>query len=186
MAQTLSTRRRLLAIIGGGFCGTILRVLLSSLLQGWLGKGWPYDILNINITGAFFLALVTTLADATLLVGPTRRLFINVGLLGAYTTFSTLALGDVLLMADGRWLSALVYLILSGLGGIVAVFLGDLLGQWWVSKVRRPSLPKTTRKLTGLLTPSPLNRTVTQEHVDVQDDVLLPEGEQNREARRPR
>jgi CrcB-like protein involved in camphor resistance len=138
------------------------------------------------VTGAFLLALVTTLADATILVGPTRRLFINVGLLGAYTTFSSLALGDVLLMTGEHWLSALVYLILSGLGGIIAVLLGDLLGQWWVSKARRPSLPKTTRQLTGLLTPSPLDGTVTQEHVDVQDDVLLPEGEQNREARRPR
>ncbi len=186
MAHTLSTRRRILAVIAGGFCGTILRVLLSSLLQGWLGKGWPYDILLINVSGAFLLALVTTLADATLLVGPTRRLFINVGLLGAYTTFSTLALGDVLLIRGEHWLSALLYLILSGLGGVVAVLLGDLLGQWWVSKVRRSSPSKTTRKLTGLLTPSPLDGTVTQEHVDVQDDVLLPEGEQNREARRLR
>lgn len=115
-----------------------------------------------------------------LLVSPTRRLFINVGLPGAYTTFSTLALGDVLLMTKGSWLSALLYLILSGLGGVVAVLLGDLLGQWWVSKARRPSLPKTTRKLTGLLTPSPLDGAVTQEHVDVQ------EGEQNQGTRRPR
>ncbi len=38
MAQALSARRRILAVIGGGFCGTILRVLLSGLLQGWLGK----------------------------------------------------------------------------------------------------------------------------------------------------
>lgn len=188
MAQTLSARRRILAVIGGGFCGTILRVLLSGLLQGWLGKGWPYDILLINVTGAFLLALVTTLADATILVGPTRRLFLNVGMLGAYTTFSSLALGDVLLMAGGRWLllSALAYLVLSGFGGIMAVLLGDLLGQWWVSKARRPSLPKTTRKLTGLLTPWPLDSTVMQDPVDVQDDVLLPEDEQNREARRPR
>jgi fluoride exporter len=177
MAQTLSARRRLLAVIAGGFCGTILRVLLSGLLQGWLGKGWPYDILSINITGAFFLALVTTLADATLLVGPTRRLFLAVGLLGAYTTFSSLALGDVLLIANGSWLAALLYLLLSGIGGIVAVLLGDLLGQWWISKLRRPALPKTTRKLPGLLTPSPLDAAVRQEHLDVQDDVLLPESE---------
>lgn len=78
------------------------------------------------MTGAFLLALVTTLADATILVGPTRRLFINVGLLGAYTTFSSLALGDVLLMTGEHWLSALVYLILSGLGGIIAVLLVPL------------------------------------------------------------
>ena len=94
-----SERRRILAILVGGFCGTVTRYLLSIAVQGWLGKGWPYDILLINVTGAFVLAFATTLADATFLIGPTRRLFINVGFLGAYTTFSSLSLGD----ATGRW-----------------------------------------------------------------------------------
>lgn len=136
MAQTLSARRRILAVVGGGFCGTILRVLLSALIQSKLGKGWPYDILTINVTGAFLLAFLTTLADATMLIGPTRRLFLNVGLLGAYTTFSSLALGDFLLIAGGHWLPALGYLVFSGLGGIAAILLGNLLGQWCVNKVR--------------------------------------------------
>ncbi len=151
MAQTLSARRRILAVIAGGFCGTLLRVLLSSLIQGWLGKGWPYDILLINVTGAFLLAMVTTLADATVFVGPTRRLFLNVGLLGAYTTFSSLALGDVMLFANGHWLPALGYLICSSVGGVVAVLLGDRLGLWCISTLQRPSPTKTTRKLRGFL-----------------------------------
>src|SRR5437588_9532727 len=110
MSTSLSARRRLFAVLSGGFCGTITRYLLSMLIQGWLGKSWPYDILFINITGAFILALVTTLADATVLIGPTRRLLINVGFLGAYTTFSSLALGDVLLFTKDQWLLALLYL----------------------------------------------------------------------------
>src|SRR5438105_15435965 len=91
-----SLRRRLIAVLCGGFCGTITRYLLSGLIQSYLGKAWPYDILFINVTGAFILSFATTLAETTLLVGPTRRLFINVGFLGAYTTFSSLALGHVL------------------------------------------------------------------------------------------
>lgn len=179
MAQTLSTRRRILAVIGGGFCGTILRVLLSTLIQGWLGKAWPYDILTINVTGAFLLACITTLADATVLVGPTRRLFLNVGLMGAYTTFSSLALGDVLLIEGGHWLSALGYLVFSALGGIVAIFLGDLLGQWCVKKIRRPPQAKVTRKLTEQLAPSPLADHQGQGHIDMQDDLLIPDGEES-------
>ncbi len=99
MTRSLSARRRIIAVLCGGFFGTITRFALSTIMQGWLGKGWPYDLLLINVTGALLLAFVTTLADATFLVGPTRRLFINVGFLGAYTTFSSLALGDVLLLA---------------------------------------------------------------------------------------
>jgi fluoride exporter len=184
MAQTLSARRRILAVIGGGFCGTLLRVLLSGLIQGWLGKGWPYDILLINVTGAFLLAMVTTLADATVFIGPTRRLFLNVGLCGAYTTFSSLALGDVMLFAKGYWLPALAYLLCSGLGGIVAILLGDQLGQWGIRMMRPRATPKTIHKLTGLLPSFPLDETVRKDHIDMQDDLLLPQDEKEQKAKR--
>ena len=148
MPRTLSTRRRLLAVSCGGFLGTIARYLLSELIQTLLGKAWPIDILFINITGAFLLACITSLADATFLIGPTRRLFINVGFLGAYTTFSSLSLGADLLLRSDQWLPALLYLFLSLLGAIVAVTLGDALGQWLIIKMRRPA-PKSrkTREL---------------------------------------
>src|SRR5439155_26715960 len=107
---------------------------LGGLIQSYLGKGWPYDILFINLTGACILSFVTTLAETTLLVGPTRRLFINVGFLGAYTTFSSLALGDVLLAANANALAALVYLVLSMTGGVLAALLGDVFAQWCVKR----------------------------------------------------
>src|SRR5438105_15786576 len=151
--NALSLRRRLVAVLCGGFCGTVTRYLLSGLLQGYLGKGWPYDILFINLTGAFILSFVTTLAENTLLIGPTRRLFINVGFLGAYTTFSSLALGDVLLTVNANALAALVYLVLSITGGVLAVLLGDVFSQWCVKRAARPvsSPPKERRKLTATL-----------------------------------
>jgi fluoride exporter len=140
VARTLTARRRLFAVMGGGFFGAIARYLLSLLVQSHLGKAWPYDILLINITGALPLAFVTALADATFLIGPTRRLFINVGFLGAYTTFSSLALGSILLFAAGNWFPALLYLFLSLGGGVLAVLGGDWLGQW-VVRWRRRRLP---------------------------------------------
>lgn len=120
---------RLVAVLAGGFLGTLSRVLLSALVQSDLGKGWPYDILLINVTGALLLAFLTTLADAALLLGPTRRLFVNVGFLGAYTTFSSFALGDIQLFGAGRWGGASLYLLLSLLGGLLAVLLGQTLGR---------------------------------------------------------
>lgn len=145
MRGVLSVRRRLLAVCSGGFLGTISRYLLSLFIQGYLGKNWPYDILFINITGALALALITTLAEATFLIGPTRRLFINVGFLGAYTTFSSLALGDALLFAHGAWLLAFLYMAASLLGGIAAVILGDGLGQWILRRRRMFQAVNITR-----------------------------------------
>ena len=153
MAGSLSARRRIGAVLVGGFCGTLTRYGLSTLIEGWLGKGWPYDILFINLTGALLLAAITALADATFLIGPTRRLFLNVGFLGAYTTFSSLALGDVLLFNGGQWLPALLYLILSLGGGIGAVILGDWLGNLLLKSDRqRRQQAKVTRRLTQTLT----------------------------------
>jgi len=142
MARTLSLRRRVMAVFFGGFFGTLMRYLLSTLIQSWLGKNFPFDILFINITGALILALVTVLADATFLVGPTRRLFINIGFLGAYTTFSSMALGDVLLFAHGSWLLALLYVALSLIGGVLAVLLGDWLGHRIIRTARREKTGK--------------------------------------------
>jgi fluoride exporter len=135
MGEALSLRRRIIAVLIGGFLGTISRYLLSQWLQGLLGKDLPYDILLINITGAFVLAFVTVLADKTL-IGPTRRLFINVGFLGAYTTFSSMALGCVLLLEADQWMAGLLYLFFSFDGGVLAVWLGDWLGQQFCTYVR--------------------------------------------------
>jgi CrcB protein len=139
MAQTLSARRRILAVFCGGFLGTLARYFLSAVIQGWFDKGWPYDILLINLSGALLLAFVTTLADATFLVGPTRRLLITTGFMGAYTTFSSLALGDILLFSKWQIIPALLYLLLSLAGGICAVLLGDWLGQLLLKGLRPES-----------------------------------------------
>ena len=161
MAHTLSARRRLLAVFCGGFVGTLLRYGLGLLLQGWFGKGWPYDILLINLTGACALAILTILADVSLLIGPTRRLLLTTGLLGAYTTFSSLALGDILLLQQGAWLPALLYVLLSLPGGMGMVLLGDWLGQRLVAHLRqRPGRSKVARE---------------QPQIDIQDDLLLPD-----------
>lgn len=168
MQVSLSLPRRAGAVLAGGFLGTIIRYLLSILIQGYLGKGWPYDILLINITGALTLAFITTLADATFLIGPTRRLFINVGFLGAYTTFSSLALGDVRLLANGQVVLALTYLLVSILGGMLAVLIGDWLGRWLVRQVKASS-PSVARTM-----PAPTTTSAAQDdHLDIQDDVTM-------------
>ncbi|MHB8596913.1 MAG: fluoride efflux transporter CrcB [Ktedonobacteraceae bacterium] len=177
IATTLSTHRRILAVLTGGFLGTITRYLLSIAIQSWLGKNWPYDILIINVTGALALALVTTLADDTVLIGPTRRLFINVGFLGAYTTFSTLTLGAVLLLSKQQWLPGTLYLVASIIGGVLAVWLGDWFGQLGLRTRRRfiQQAKAVSRKRTSSLSALTPDSAANETHIDIQDDVLLPD-----------
>ncbi|HEY7415634.1 MAG TPA: fluoride efflux transporter CrcB [Ktedonobacteraceae bacterium] len=157
-----SLSRRIIAVFVGGFLGTITRYLLSMLMQGWLGKSWPYDIFLINISGAFILAFITTLAEATFFIGPTRRLFINVGFLGAYTTFSSLALGDVQLFAGSRALAAVLYLFLSIFCGIVVVIIGEYAGTRFMHAVRSVRIQRVARI-----------ESIMQERLDEQDNVRV-------------
>ncbi len=177
ITATLSTRIRIIAVLTGGFLGTITRYLLSIAIQSWLGKNWPYDILIINVTGALALALVTTLADDTVLIGPTRRLFINVGFLGAYTTFSTLTLGGVLLADKQQWLLGALYLVASIIGGVLAVWIGDWLGQLGLRTRRRfiQQAKAAARKRTHSLPALSPDGAANETHIDIQDDVLLPD-----------
>ena len=169
--HTLSATRRITAVFCGGFLGAIARYLLSLLIQGYLGKNWPYDILFINLTGALILAFVTTLADAALYIGPTRRLFINVGFLGAYTTFSSLALGDVLLFTKGSILAALLYLVLSFAGGFIVVLLGDWLAQRLIHRVKKTH-PRADQTILHEEIPPAMT---IKDHLDIEDDLLLPD-----------
>ncbi len=159
MGRTRSVYRRVLAVFAGGVLGALARMLLSTWLQTVVGNGWPMDILLMNLTGAFLLACCMTLADASLLIGPTRRLAINVGFIGAYTTFSSFALGDIMLAAKGQWWLSGGYLLLSIPGGMVAIVLGDLVGQWWINGVRQRRVPQPTHKLTGTLVALPVDET---------------------------
>jgi fluoride exporter len=164
-----SLLRRLLAVLSGGFCGTLTRYFVSLFVQSHLGKSWPYDILLINITGAFLLSFITTFADETLLIGPTRRLFLNVGFLGAYTTFSSLALGADQLFLKGAALPALLYLFLSLLGGFCAVLFGDWQAQLLLARL----LPAIRRKKSVSLPVLHSGFSAEgAEHVDIQDDVV--------------
>jgi len=176
VSHPLSLRRQLSAVLCGGFCGTVTRYWLSQVIQAHLGKGWPYDIFLINMTGALLLAFITTLADATFLIGPTRRLFINVGFLGAYTTFSSLALGDVQLAIGGHWLSASSYLLISPVVGILAVLCGNALGQWVLDRRKAFVLAKSLAQQSNL--PSSLWLEEPEFRIDVQDALLL-DGENN-------
>jgi CrcB protein len=170
--QSISLRRRILAVLAGGFCGTLARYLVSLFVQSQLGKGWPYDILLINITGAFLLSFITSLADATVLIGPTRRLFLNVGFLGAYTTFSSLALGADQLFLRSAWFPGLLYLFLSIAGGGCAVLLGDWLAQWLFAHMLHTYAIQRRRSVSLPVLHITEQNSEKSEHVDMQDDVI--------------
>ena len=78
----------------------------------------------MNVTGSFLLGLIIRYAIETPSVTPEMRAFLTIGLCGGYTTFSTFSFETARMMEDGEWTRAAVYIGLSLLVSLGAVFLG--------------------------------------------------------------
>lgn len=121
------TRPHVLLVFVGGGLGAALRAIFIDWLAPLSGS-LPFSVLLINLSGAFGIALVASLADETTSVSPQLRLFLTTGVMGGFTTFSTLVWGADLLFAEGASGIglAVTYLIASVAGGVVAVALGQI------------------------------------------------------------
>ncbi|WP_152391756.1 fluoride efflux transporter CrcB [Paenibacillus guangzhouensis] len=113
---------KILAVGAGGFVGALLRYGLSE----WVPPvdGFPWGILVINWSGCLFLGWLLTAAGKTLHIPPIWTLALGTGLTGAFTTFSTFAVETFGLLDQGRWLTAIVYILSSVIGGLLLAYLG--------------------------------------------------------------
>ena len=119
----------------GGFLGALARFELVVAFPQAAGQ-WPTTIFAINVAGAFALGMFL---EALLRMGPDSgwrqraRLGAGTGTLGAFTTYSTLAVDTTLLVHDGAPWSALTY----GLGTVVAGLVATVLGVAAGARARR-------------------------------------------------
>lgn len=117
----------LAAIALGGAAGALLRYLLSDAI-GRAGV-FPLGTLIVNASGALLLGLVATFLLERSDASEAIRLGLTVGLLGGYTTFSTIQLEVLQLLNDGRWPIALLYAVVTPTVGLAAVWLGQQLAR---------------------------------------------------------
>lgn len=116
-----------LIILGlGGFFGAVSRHLVSGYVQDlFKASQFPYGTMVVNIVGCFVLGLLTQIAGAKDLIAPETRLFLMVGFVGAFTTFSTFSVESANLFQAGQNFTAALYLIGSNMLGIIFVFVGQ-------------------------------------------------------------
>jgi len=121
---------QLVVIALGGACGAVLRFLVSTGLYSWLGRDFPYGTLAINVSGSFLMGLLSeALILQRIAIGVEYRAAILVGLLGAFTTFSTFSLETLLLIEQGNLGKAAMNTLANVGGCLLAVWLGLLLGR---------------------------------------------------------
>ncbi len=119
---------RVLIVAVGAALGGVSRYLL----QGWILERTGPSIIAlfvVNVTGAFALGLVTTLAVDRTLINPEVRLLLTTGFLGGYTTFSSWMLESLQLVQAGDLWRAAVNVVGSAIIGLIAVYLGIVTGR---------------------------------------------------------
>jgi len=115
---------RLLVIGIGGAIGAVFRYALS----GWIQHRWPghvpWGTMGVNVLGCFLLGMVMSFSEERPVLGVEMQFFLRVGLLGAFTTFSTLGYETVDLAFSGHWREGLLSLGGNLVLGTGAVLLG--------------------------------------------------------------
>jgi CrcB protein len=122
----------LLAIFVGGAVGTVSRYLLDAHHPVPPGH-FPWVTLLINLSGSLAIGLLVPLTEHVAPRAPLARPFLVVGLLGGWTTYSTLAVEAALLAKDGDIANFFAYLAATVMGGLVLVVAGNALGRRLVS-----------------------------------------------------
>jgi len=115
---------KLLVIGLGGFLGAVARYGLSGLVQRQTNASFPTGTLAVNALGCLVIGCLMCLVEEREFLTPTARLFLLVGLLGSFTTFSTLGYETFEFLRAGDWRMAAVNTLANVLLGFVAVMLG--------------------------------------------------------------
>ena len=120
---------RVLAIAAGGAVGAVLRYWVSSGTHALLGRGFPYGTLVVNVLGSFAIGFLFVLFLERMALRGEWRAGILIGVLGAFTTFSTFSIETLNLLEDGAHLKASLNVALSIALCLGGAWFGLLLGR---------------------------------------------------------
>lgn len=116
-------------VAAGGAIGASLRWLLGGWIADRIGVGFPWHTMAINLSGALLLGVLMGLSLDGGLLSADWRIFLGTGLLGGYTTFSTLAYETVALLEQGLYARAAFDMFGTGALGVMAAVIGIAIGR---------------------------------------------------------
>jgi len=112
------------AVALGGAIGSVGRYLTVLLVAGWLGVGFPWGTLAVNVLGSTMMGLLFELFSRVAAPPDPLRALLLVGVLGGFTTFSSFSLDVAVLVQRGDWAAALGYVAASVILSLAGLFAG--------------------------------------------------------------
>ena len=118
-----------LAVFLGGGLGATLRYGMSGMVHRIMGSDFPYGTLVVNILGCLLIGALMSVTEDRILLHPRMRLFLAIGLLGGFTTFSTFSYETVALLRSGAFLYGMLNVLLSVCVCLLATWIGTIIGK---------------------------------------------------------
>jgi len=115
-------------LLAGGITGTVLRFLLAGYTYKLTSGLFPWGTVVVNLAGCFTIGLLWGVLDTDHLSQEVKNL-VFIGLLGAFTTYSTYSLDTLNLFRLGEWKLAVLNVLLSNIAGIGLTALGFVIGR---------------------------------------------------------
>ena len=106
-----------------GAAGSVLRYSLYLITPRFFYLNFPVSTVLVNLLGSFFIGVCVSLFDKSIIT-ENIRIFIAIGLLGGFTTFSTFSMDLFNLINKSLYIEMISYLVLSVLGGVLLFFAG--------------------------------------------------------------
>ncbi|MFI5263666.1 MAG: fluoride efflux transporter CrcB [Candidatus Kapaibacterium sp.] len=113
----------------GAMIGGLLRYVVSLSFSSPVAGSFPWSTLAINVVGSFFLGLVMQYAGERHIIGDSAKLFLTIGVIGSFTTFSTFSFETLSLFQSGEVMRGVIYIAASNALSILAAFGGYMVGK---------------------------------------------------------
>jgi len=114
--------------VGGGI-GAAIRYWMDGAVQRWTGSTFPYGTFVINSLGCLMIGILMTTLEERFLVNPSLRIFLTIGILGGFTTFSTFSYETIEMMRSAEYYFAAVNVSLTVFTCLAATYVGTIIGK---------------------------------------------------------
>ncbi len=117
-----------LVFLGGGI-GAVARYWLQGFVYRYMSAGFPYGTLAVNVVGSFAIGFLMSFFEERFVVNPSLRVFLTIGILGGFTTFSSFSFETMALLRDGSYGLCFLNVTASVVTCLVATWIGMVIGK---------------------------------------------------------
>jgi len=121
--------KQMIFVFAGGGIGAVLRYTVTGLVYKSIDSSFPFGTFIVNVLGCLLIGFLMTMFEDRFLMQPTMKLFITIGILGGFTTFSTFSFETMQIWLTGEITATILNAFGTLAACLAATWLGSILGK---------------------------------------------------------